>query len=145
MKKTFTAKKNEIEKKWYILDAKGQTLGKVAVLAADILRGKKKSIFSPHIDTGDYIIIINIEKIRVSGNKGEGKKYYWHSWYPGGLKVKTFNEAFEKNPKFVIEHAVSGMLPKNRLQDDFLKKLKLYIGEKHEHEAQKPIEISISQ
>lgn len=143
--KTYIAKKDEVKRQWYLIDAKGQTLGKLAVVAADILRGKKKPIFSPHMDTGDFLIVINASKIEVSGNKAEDKKYYSHSWYPGGLKEKTFKEAMEKDPKFVIKHAVLGMLPKNRLQKEFIKKLKVYNDEKHNHEAQKPVEIKLGE
>lgn len=141
--KTFIPKKENIERKWYLIDAKGQTLGKLAVIASDILRGKNKPSFSPHMDLGDNLIIINASKIKVSGNKEEDKKYYSHSWYPGGLKTTTFKEMIEKKPDYVIRHAVLGMLPKNRLQKDFIKKLKVYAGQEHGHEAQKPEEIVI--
>lgn len=143
--KTYIPKKNEIERKWYILDAEGQILGKVAVIAADILRGKKKANFSPHMDLGDFLIITNAAKVKVTGNKEEAKIYYSHSWYPGGLKEKTFKEAIAKDPEFVIRHAVMGMLPKNRLSGDFIKKLKVYSGEEHKHEAQKPTEIKVGE
>ena len=141
--KTFIEKSKNIERRWYLVDAKGQTLGKVATIASDILRGKDKPTFSPHMDTGDFVIIINAAKVKVTGNKFEDKKYYSHSWYPGGLTTITFKEMIEKKPEYVLVHAISGMLPKNRLQKEFLKKLKVYAGEKHNHEAQKPVEIKI--
>lgn len=141
--KTYIPKKTEIERKWYILDATDQILGKVSVLAADILRGKNKADFSPHMDTGDFLVIINAAKIKVTGNKEEDKKYYSHSWYPGGLKTKTFKEAMAKDPEFVIRHAVMGMLPKNRLTKDFIRKMKVYSDDKHAHEAQKPVVIKV--
>ncbi|RJO60024.1 50S ribosomal protein L13 [candidate division WS5 bacterium] len=141
--KTFIPKKENIERRWYLIDAKGQTLGKLAVIASDILRGKNKPSFSPHMDLGDNLIIINASKVKVTGNKTEDKKYYSHSWYPGGLKTTTFKEMIEKKPDYVIRHAVLGMLPKNRLQKEFIKKLKVYADSKHGHEAQKPEEIRI--
>ena len=120
--KTFIPKVGEIERKWYLIDADGQTLGKIAVIASDILRGKNKPSFSPHMDLGDNLIIINAKKVKVTGNKTEDKKYYSHSWYPGGLTTTTFKEMIEKKPEYVIQHAVLGMLPKNRLQKEFIKK-----------------------
>lgn len=141
--KTFIQKQSNIERKWYLIDAKGQRLGKLAVIASDILRGKGKSDFSPHMDMGDNLVIINAEKVEVTGNKFEDKKYYSHSWYPGGLTTTTFKEMIQKKPEYVIRHAVMGMLPKNRLQKEFIKKMKVYMGSDHKHEAQKPIEIKI--
>jgi len=141
--KTFVLKKDEIKRDWYLIDAKGQTLGKLAVIAADILRGKGKATFSPHMDNGDHLIIINASKVKVTGNKFEDKKYYSHSWYPGGLRTTTFKEMLEKKPKYIIEHAVMGMLPKNRLQKEFMKKMRVFAGPEHGHEAQKPAEIKI--
>lgn len=141
--KTFIPKVADIERKWYLIDAKGQTLGKLAVIASDILRGKNKADFSPHMDLGDNLIIINASKVKVTGNKFEDKKYYSHSWYPGGLTTTTFKEMIEKKPEYVIQHAVMGMLPKNRLQKEFIKKMKVYAGAEHNHEAQKPVELKI--
>lgn len=141
--KTFIPKVGSIERKWYLIDANGQTLGKLAVIASDILRGKNKPSFSPHMDLGDNLIIINAAKVKVTGNKTEDKKYYSHSWYPGGLTTTTFREMIEKKPEYVIQHAVLGMLPKNRLQKDFIKKMKVYAGPEHNHGAQQPIEIKI--
>jgi large subunit ribosomal protein L13 len=141
--KTFTPKAGEIERKWYLIDAEGVTLGKLAVVAANLLRGKGKAQFSPHMDMGDFVIVINAEKVKVTGNKVEDKKYYRHSWYPGGIKMETFREKLEKNPSQIIELAVHGMLPKNKLHKDFLKKLKVYAGEAYPHEAQKPQKIEV--
>jgi len=141
--KTFIPKKGDIERKWYLIDAEGQTLGKLAVIASDILRGKRRADFSPHMDLGDNLIIINAAKVEVTGNKFEDKKYYSHSWYPGGLTTTTFKEMIAKKPEYVIQHAVMGMLPKNRLQKEFIKKMKVYAGPTHSHEAQKPVEIKI--
>ena len=141
--KTFIPKVADIDRKWYLIDANGQTLGKVAAIASDILRGKDKPSFSPHMDLGDFLIIINASKIQVTGNKAEDKKYYSHSWYPGGLRTRTYKEVMEKDPAFILEHAILGMLPKNRLQKGFIKKLKVYTGDVHNHEAQKPVEIKI--
>ncbi len=141
--KTFIPKVADIERKWYLIDAKGQTLGKLAVIASDILRGKNKADFSPHMDLGDNLIIINASKVKVTGNKSEDKKYYSHSSYPGGLTTTTFKEMIEKKPEYVIQHAVMGMLPKNRLQKEFIKKMKVYAGSEHAHVAQKPVELKI--
>lgn len=141
--KTFIEKKDNIQRKWYVLDANGQTLGKLAVIASDILRGKGKAAFSPHMDMGDNLIIINASKIKVTGNKSEDKKYYSHSLYPGGLKTSTFKEMIAKKPEYIIAHAVKGMLPKNKLQKEFMNKLKVYAGDQHAHEAQKPEVIKI--
>ena len=141
--KTYIAKQGDVERRWLLIDAEGQTLGKLAVLASDILRGKGKPSFSPHMDMGDHLIIINAAKVKVSGNKFQDKKYYSHSWYPGGLKETAFKDMIEKKPEYVIEHAVRGMLPKNRLQKEFMKKLRVYRGQDHDHEAQKPVELKI--
>lgn len=137
--KTYSAKPLEVERKWYLIDAEGKTLGRLASLVANILRGKNKPQFTPHIDTGDFVIIINAEKIRVTGNKETDKKYYRHTGYPGGLKVTSFKELMEKNPIAAIEKAVKGMLPHNTLGQEQFNKLKVYAGDKHPHEAQKPV------
>lgn len=126
---------------WYIIDAKEVVLGKLAVKAADLLRGKHKSIFSPHIDTGDYVIILNAKDVAVSGKKPTQKLYRSHSGYFGHLKEQTFQEMIQRNPVLIIEQAVSGMLPKNHLRKDYLKKLKIYPGSEHPHTAQKPKEL----
>lgn len=136
--KSFIAKPQEVERKWYVIDATDKTLGKLAVEAASILRGKKKPIYTPHVDTGDYVIVINAEKVKVSGKKPEKKIYAHHSGYPGGLHEMSFEKMQEKNPTFIIRHAVKGMLPKGPLGNQMLKKLHVYAGPKHDHAAQKP-------
>lgn len=141
--KTYYAKPNEVEREWLLIDAKDQVLGRVAAKAAHILRGKHKPQYTPHVDTGDFVVIINADKIRVTGNKTEKKEYFRHSGYPGGLKSETFAEAMEKHPERVIEHAVKGMLPKNTLGRSMGKKLKVYAGSEHPHTAQQPREIKM--
>ena len=143
--KTYYAKPQEVEREWVVIDAADQVLGKVAAKAADVLRGKNKPQFTPHVDTGDCVIVINAEKVRVTGNKALDKKYYRHSGYPGGQKCETFTEAIEKHPERVIEHAVKGMLPKNTLGRKQLTKLKVYAGPEHPHAAQKPVEIKLEE
>lgn len=141
--KTYYAKPQEVEREWVLIDATDQVLGRVAVKAAHILKGKHKPQYTPHVDTGDFVVIINADKIRVTGNKAEDKRYYRHSGFPGGLKSESFNEAMEKHPERVIEHAVKGMLPKNTLGRAMGKKLKVYTGAEHPHMAQKPREIKM--
>ncbi len=136
--RTYTPKKADLTQKWYIIDAKDKVLGRLAPIIANKLRGKDKPIFAPHIDCGDHIVVINAEKIVLTGNKLEGKKYYRHSGFPGGLKEMSAGEMMEKNPTKILELAVSGMLPKNKLRNNFMKKLKIYTGEEHNHEAQAP-------
>lgn len=136
--KTYSAKAQEIEQKWYVVDAQGKTLGRLASQVASILRGKHKAIFTPHVDCGDFIIIINAEKVWTTGRKLDQKMYYRHSGYPGGLKEITLRDQLEKFPERVIEAAVRGMLPKNKLGRQMYKKLKVYAGPNHPHEAQKP-------
>ena len=143
--KTYYAKPQEVEREWVIIDAEDQVLGRVATKAAQILKGKSKPQFTPHVDTGDFVIVINAEKVRVTGNKALDKKYYRHSGYPGGQKCETFTEAIEKHPERVIEHAVKGMLPKNTLGRKQLTKLKVYAGPEHPHAAQKPVEIKLEE
>ncbi len=135
---SYMQKKETVERKWYVIDAKDIPLGRVASKAAHILRGKHKATFTPHIDCGDYIIIINAEKVKLTGNKLEDKKYYSHSGYPGGLRERTAKEMVEKYPVEMVEKAVKGMLPKNRLGRQMYKKLFVYAGETHPHMAQKP-------
>ena len=137
--KTYSAKPLEVERKWYVIDAENKTLGRVAVLAADLLRGKKKPQFTPNVDTGDFVIIINAEKIRVSGKKETDKMYYHHTGYPGGLKSASFKELMAKNPTMALEKAIKGMLPHNTLGHDQFNKLKVYAGSEHPHAAQKPV------
>ena len=141
--KTYYAKPQEVEREWVLIDATDQVLGRVAVKAAHILKGKHKPQYTPHVDTGDFVVIINADKIRVTGNKAEDKRYYRHSGFPGGLKSESFNEAMAKHPERVIEHAVKGMLPKNTLGRAMGKKLKVYTGAEHPHMAQKPTEIKM--
>ncbi len=135
---SYMQKKETVERKWYVIDAKDVPLGRVASKAAHILRGKHKATFTPHIDCGDYIIIINAEKVKLTGNKLEDKKYYSHSGYPGGLRERTAKEMVEKYPVEMVEKAVKGMLPKNRLGRQMYKKLFVYAGDTHPHMAQKP-------
>jgi large subunit ribosomal protein L13 len=136
--KTFSAKPHEIERKWFVVDAQGQTLGRLATRVATVLRGKHKPIYTPHVDCGDYVIVVNADKISVTGQKLDQKIYYRHSGYPGGLKQISLRGQLEKHPKRVIEAAVRGMLPKNRLGRKMFKKLKVYAGPDHPHQAQQP-------
>ena len=138
--KTYSLKKEEVERNWFLLDATDKVLGRVATKIADRIRGKDKATFTPHTDGGDYVIVINAEKIKVTGSKFTDKKYYRHSLYPGGLKTKTFKDLNKDNPERIIEEAVKGMLPKNKLGRSMIKKLKVYKGSEHNHESQKPIE-----
>lgn len=136
---TYMAKTNEVERKWYIIDAEGQTLGRIASEVASILRGKHKPQFTPHVDTGDFVIVINADKVRLSGNKLQDKKYYRHSMHPGGLKVTSAGEMLKNKPKRMFELAVYGMLPKTRLGESMKTKLKVYAGSEHPHAAQQPV------
>jgi ribosomal protein L13, bacterial type len=136
--KSYMPSASAIERKWYVVDAEGLTLGRLASEVAKVLRGKNKPIFTPHIDTGDYVIIINAEKIKVSGNKLNDKLYYRHTGYVGGLKSMNLKEALQKNPVFVVEHAVKGMLPKGPLGRQMYKKLFVYAGPEHKQQAQQP-------
>ncbi len=138
MRTTYMAKPNEVERKWYVIDADGKTLGRLATEVATLLRGKHKPEFTPHIDTGDFVVIINAEKIVLTGNKLADKKYYRHSGYPGGLKTITAGELLKKNPTRMIEFAVKGMLPKGTLGRKQGMKLKVYAGAEHPHQAQQP-------
>ncbi len=138
MEKTFVTKQKDIQREWFVVDATGQTLGRLATQVAVRLRGKHKPIYSPRLDTGDYVIVINAEKIRVTGRKLDSKMYYRFSGYPGGLKQISLRNLLEKNPTRVIEQAVWGMLPKNRLGRKIFKKLKVYAGPEHPHAAQQP-------
>ncbi len=135
---TFMAKPNEVNRKWYLMDAEGKTLGRLATEIATILRGKHKPIYTPHVDVGDHVIVINAEKIHLTGNKLLQKKYYRHTGYPGGLKEMNYQTFIEKAPEKVILKAVKGMLPHNRLGRKMLKKLRVYKGSEHPHQAQKP-------
>ena len=143
--KTFSAKPHEVKRDWYIVDAAGKTLGRLASEVARRLRGKHKPIYTPHVDTGDYIVVVNAEKIHVTGNKATDKKYYRHSGYPGGLKTITFDKLLASKPIRVIELAVKGMLPKNILGREMYRKLKVYAGTNHPHEAQQPKPLDITE
>ena len=136
--KTYVANANDRERNWLIVDASGQTLGRLATQIADVLRGKRKPVYTPHIDTGDFVVVVNAEKVAVTGNKRADKRYYRHSGYPGGLKSRTLDEMLERRPEEVIRLAVKGMLPRNRLARKQLTKLKIYAGPEHPHVAQKP-------
>ena len=137
--KTYVAKPGEFEQKWHLIDARGQVLGRLASEVANILRGKNKPIFTPHVDTGDYVVIVNAASIRLTGNKLKDKVYYHHTGYPGGIKSITADELMEKNPTELINNAVKGMLPKNKLSRQIIKKLKIYAGSEHQHQAQQPV------
>ena len=136
--KYYVAKHQDVERKWYVLDAEGKTLGRLASEAASILRGKKKPIYTPHVDTGDYVIVINAEKIEVTGKKRKEKIYKRHTGYPGGLREITFEKLQAQKPEEIIRHAVKGMMPKGPLGRQMYKKLKVYAGPEHNHAAQKP-------
>jgi large subunit ribosomal protein L13 len=141
--KTYSAKPGEIAREWYLVDAEGKTLGRLATQIADVLRGKRKPAYTPHVDTGDFVVVVNAEKIAVTGTKLDDKMYYRHSGYPGGLKARPLREQLERQPAEVLRKAVKGMLPKNRLAAKQLLKLKIYAGPEHPHEAQapKPLEV----
>lgn len=143
MKKTFSAKKEEVQRDWYVVDASDKVLGRLATQIANILRGKNKPIFTPHVDTGDFVVVINADKVRLTGRKLEQKTYYRHSGYPGGLKSTTAGKIKDNNPEFIIKHAVKGMLPHNKLGRKQIKKLKIFAGPDHKHEAQSPKVLSI--
>jgi len=142
--KTFLPKLTEIERKWYVIDVTDQTLGSLATTAAKLLRGKSKPIFTPHIDTGDGVVIINAEKIRLTGKKWSQKTYYSHSGYSGGLKEITAEKLMEKKPTEMVTKAISGMIPKNRLKKEILKRLRVFSGPEHTLQAQKPESLSLS-
>jgi large subunit ribosomal protein L13 len=135
---TYTAKPGEIKRDWYVVDAEGQTLGRLSTRIADALRGKGKPVYTPHVDTGDFVIVVNAEKIRVTGKKLDDKMVRWHTGYPGGLKERTLREQLQRRPTEVIRRSVKGMLPKNRLAAAQLTKLKVYAGPEHPHIAQQP-------
>lgn len=141
--KTYSPKPQDIQRTWYVVDAEGQTLGRLASRIAAILRGKHKPIFAPHMDTGDFVIVINAEKIHVTGNRMDEKVYYRHSKYQGGLKAITLRDQLKKFPDRPITDAVKGMLPKSALGHQMIKKLKVYAGPNHPHEAQQPVELKL--
>lgn len=133
----------DADKKWYVIDAEDLVLGRLAAKCARIIRGKEKPIFTPNMDTGDFVVVINAEKVKMTGKRELQKEYFSHSGYPGGVKIKSFAEMMEKKPTYVVEHAVKGMLPKNRLGRKLIKKLKVYAGAEHPHKAQQPKTISL--
>lgn len=141
--KTFSAKEHEVQREWFVIDAAGQTLGRMVSRVAMILRGKHKPEYTPHVDTGDYVVIVNASKVRVTGNKEEGKVYYRHSGYPGGIKSQTLSEKRAKDPESIIQLAVKGMLPRGPLGRAMAKKLKVYPNTDHPHQAQEPRAISL--
>ena len=141
--KTYMAKAEDIQRKWYVVDAEGVTLGRLASQIATILRGKNKPIYTPHVDTGDYVIVLNAEKIVLTGNKLDQKTYYRHSGFPGGLKEIVYRRLIAEKPEFVIKHAVVGMLPKGPLGRQMAKKLKVYAGAEHNHAAQQPEKLEL--
>ena len=141
--KTYYAKPSEVQREWLLVDATDMTLGRLASEVAQILRGKNKPTYTPHIDTGDYVVIVNAEKIKITGAKATDKVYYHHTGYVGHLKSETFTEAMAKHPERVIEHAVKGMLPKGTLGHEMFKKMKVYVGPEHPHQAQNPRKIEL--
>ncbi|HVM16495.1 MAG TPA: 50S ribosomal protein L13 [Gaiellaceae bacterium] len=138
MQKTWNAKPGEVTREWHLVDADGQTLGRLATRIADTLRGKNKPQYTPHVDTGDFVVVVNAEKVAVTGKKLDEKRYYRHSGYPGGIRSRTLREQLERRPEEVLRKAVKGMLPRNRLARQQLTKLKIYAGPEHPHEAQAP-------
>ncbi len=141
--KSYLAKPAEVERKWYVVDAEGKTLGRLASQIATILRGKNKPTYTPHVDTGDFVIVVNAEKVHLTGKKLDQKMYRWHTGYPGGLKERSYRDMINTKPEKVIMHAVKGMLPKNSLGRKMLKKLKVYRGPEHNHQAQQPENLDI--
>jgi len=142
--KTYNAKPGEIQRDWVIVDAEGKTLGRLATQIADRLRGKGKAVFTPHVDTGDFVVVVNAEKIAVTGKKLDEKMYYKHSGYPGGLRERTLREQLDRRPEEVLRKAVKGMLPKNKLAAAQLRKLKIYAGPEHPHAAQSPVPMEVA-
>lgn len=143
--RTFTPKPDDVERSWYVIDAADVVLGRLASQAAQLLRGKHKPVFAPHVDAGDFVVIINAEQVALTGNKREAKLAYRHTGYPGGLRDTPYSELLEKNPERAVEKAVRGMLPKNKLAAQQLKKLKVYRGSEHPHAAQQPVPFTIDQ
>ena len=141
--KTFSLKPSQIERKWYLVDAQSKVLGRLATEIASLLRGKRKPTYSPHLDNGDHVVVINADKVVVTGRKSQQKIYYHHTGYPGGLRSRTFAEQLARKPEFILKQAVKGMLPHNRLGRQVLKKLHVYAGPQHPHESQKPQPIEL--
>jgi large subunit ribosomal protein L13 len=143
--KTYNAKPGEVARDWYVVDAEGKTLGRLATQIADTLRGKRKPQYTPHVDTGDFVVVVNAEKIQVTGSKLDQKRYYRHSGYPGGIRSRTLREQLDRRPTEVIRMAVKGMLPRNRLSRQQLTKLKVYAGPEHPHVSQNPRPLELEQ
>ncbi|MEI2617101.1 MAG: 50S ribosomal protein L13 [Thermomicrobiales bacterium] len=141
--KTYTPRESEIERRWYIVDAEGQTLGRLSTQIATVLRGKHKPTYTPNMDVGDYVIVVNAEKVRVTGGKEEKKTYYRHSGYPGGLRQTAYKDMMSKHPERVVEKAVKGMVPRTSLGAQMLRKLKVYAGPNHPHAAQQPMTLEV--
>ena len=141
--KTVSAKKESVTREWYVVDATGKTLGRLSTEIANRLRGKHKPEFTPHVDTGDYIVVVNAEKVKVTGNKTTDKVYHHHTGYPGGIKSIPFDQLIDKAPERIIEKAVKGMMPKNKLSQSMMTKLKIYAGSEHPHSAQQPTPLEI--
>ncbi|MBY0550057.1 MAG: 50S ribosomal protein L13 [Candidatus Obscuribacterales bacterium] len=141
--KTFVPKVEEVQRDWYVVDAEGQTPGRLAARVADILRGKHKPIFTPHMDCGDFVVVVNAEKIKVTGNKMEAKLYRHHSGYPGGFKIETMRHLKDRRPEAIVEKAIKGMLPHTRLGARQFTKLKVYVGTEHPHQAQNPKKLEL--
>jgi large subunit ribosomal protein L13 len=142
-RRTYSPKKGEVTRQWFVVDAEGKTLGRLASVIAQTLRGKNKPVFAPHMDMGDYVIVVNADKVAVTGKKETQKHYYRHSGYPGGLKAIPLREVREKHPDRILRAAVRGMLPRNTLGEEQLRKLKLYVGPNHPHAGQNPKELSV--
>jgi large subunit ribosomal protein L13 len=142
--KTLVPKQSDIERRWYLVDVDGQVLGRAATRIARILRGKNKPVFTPHLDTGDFVVVINAEKVRVTGNKEEQKVYFHYTGYPGGARFETLRRLRQRRPEEIVRRAVQGMLPKNRLGRALVRKLKVYAGSDHPHAAQKPVRLELS-
>ncbi len=145
MNKTYSAKPGEVERKWYVIDLEGEVLGRAATKIASLLRGKHKPQFTPHVDTGDFVIVLNADKVKLTGKKWTDKKYYKHSGYIGGLTTFSAGEMRDRHPERIIQFAVRGMLPKTKLGNKIIKKLKVYTGSEHNHAAQNPVKISIGE
>ena len=143
--RTYTPKPGEVERQWYVIDASDVVLGRLATQVATFLRGKHKPVFAPHIDTGDFVVVVNAGKVALTGSKADQKREYRHSGYPGGLRATSYTELLAKNPRRAVEKAVKGMLPHNRLSRQQITKLKVYAGPEHPHAAQKPVPFEISQ
>jgi large subunit ribosomal protein L13 len=141
--KTFLAKKETVQPKWYLIDAEGKVLGRIAVKAANIIRGRHKASYTPSVDTGDFVVVINAEKVAVTGKKEEQNEYMFFSGFVGGESYRSLKLQRQRNPEFVIKHAVKGMLPKNRIAAKMLTKLRVFKGAKHDHEAQNPVKVAV--